>query len=145
MPLSDGKKQDYLATTRQLAFKKSVDICNCFGHDKKKCKKEIVDNLLNPKQEVWFAPFTRTMERFITLSNDGVMLYDYYFSPRTQKNQLKKAMEADKQRVIFAKLRDYKRDDKFRFIGVFIVDKMKSSMENGIVYKKVAEKVLIEK
>ncbi len=145
MPNSESKRIDYISTSRQPSFKKIVDIVNCFGHQKKKCKKEFIDNALNAKQQLWFAPFERSEKRDIRLNNDGSLLIETWFSSRTQKAKLKKMMEEGMQRVVFARLKDYKGDDKFRFAGIFIVDKMNSSKENGILYKKVADTILIEK
>ena len=145
MPISESKKQDYLSTSRQPSFKKIVDIVNCFGHNKKKCKKEFIDNALNTKQRLWFAPFERSEKRYIRLNNDGSQLIESWNKSRTQKTKLKKMMEEETQRVVFAHLKDYKGEDKFRFVGIFIVDKMNSSMENGTLYKKVADTILIEK
>ena len=145
MPVSQAKRQDYLSTSRQPSFKKIVEIVNCFGHDKKKCKKEFIDNALNLKQRLWFAPFDRSSSRYIRLNNDGTQLIETWNKPRTQKDKLKKLMEEDTQRVVFAHLKDYKGADKFRFVGIFIVDKMNSSMENGTLYNKVADTILIQK
>lgn len=145
MPNTESKRQDYLSTSRQPSFKKVVDIINCFGHDRKKWKKEMIENKLNPKQQLWFAPFEQSDKRDIRLNNDGSVLIETWKKRRTLKSKLEKLMEEDTQRVVFARLKDYKGDDKFRFVGIFIVDKMNSSKENGVLYKKVADTILIQK
>jgi very-short-patch-repair endonuclease len=123
------------------AFRTMVDAANCFGHNikPKGIWKGGVDHPREPKKCIWFPKLYENAEWRNSLSHDENEIRE---SSKTDRdNHFNDFITDSRKRIVFAHAKGPLGDTLYRFKGEYELDVSSSSVEHGLVWKRINTRV----
>lgn len=74
-----------------------------------------------------------------TISNEGKYIFEYF--KKNNDKEVKKELNKDTKRYVFAKYKDEIGNISYKFIGIYLLDKEKTKKENIRVWKRVETRI----
>ncbi len=74
-----------------------------------------------------------------TISNKGKYIFEYF--KKNNDKEVKKELNKNTKRYVFAKYKDEIGNISYKFIGIYILDKEKALKENIRVWKRVETRI----
>jgi len=134
----------YIDLNDKVAFKKSVDACNCFGFSycgyqramSKKCPFE-KDKVL------WFPKLYENENWQNNITDDGKTIIEKRKANNSEfiKTYLLSSEKFTRKRIVFARVKDSLGDIMYRFKGLFKVNEEKSQNKQAIIYERIETRV----
>ncbi|MBV7297487.1 AbaSI family restriction endonuclease [Enterovibrio paralichthyis] len=136
------KALGYVDLEDDVAFRTSVEVCNLFGHNYAGFQRSSASVPGYPNHKLWFPKLYPNGEWFNELSQDGKEILEYNIESIEKRAQvIEKNLQQDITMVVFARVRNELGQTMYRFRGVFVQDREKTSAEAGSYWKRVAERI----
>lgn len=136
------KEKGYLDIEDNPSFKTISHACNCLGQNYKDgSQRSYVKSKIFENHSIWFPKFYNNDEWDNWISNDGLVITEKCKIKSRQKKNFSDAINSDVSRIVFPRSKDNLGFTLYRFKGVFKIDKENSTIENGIVYRRVKSRI----
>lgn len=135
------KKKKSIHVDDNSSFKLIFHVCNLFGNSYKGFQKALAKNQFNLNQDLWFPKFYENKEWDNRISENGEYIYEICKNPIKKHDHFTHSATMNRERITFPRMKDNLGFVFYRFKGIFLFDEKLSSIENGVVYKRVAKEV----
>tara|TARA_B100000767_G_scaffold181144_1_gene169067 strand:+ start:386 stop:1249 length:864 start_codon:yes stop_codon:yes gene_type:complete len=125
----------------KVAFRKIVDGCKCMGLNYAGYQRAGANHPYEENTLIWFPKLYLNKEWANDFDEEkGVILEKNIESDEKRKAHVNTRLNDKRQRrIVFARVKGMLGDVQYRFRGVFILDKMASNHEKGLVWKRVSK------
>ncbi len=125
----------------KVAFRKIVDGCKCMGLNYAGYQRAGANHPYEENTLIWFPKLYLNKEWANDFDEEkGVILEKNFESDEKRKAHVNTRLNDKRQRrIVFARVKGMLGDVQYRFRGVFILDKMASNHEKGLVWKRVSK------
>jgi very-short-patch-repair endonuclease len=138
-------KQGYIDLKDDVAFPTMVDTVKCFGREYKP-NGIWVGGVKHPKEwgkMIWFPQLYYNAKWNNSINHDETVIYEKpALDTKLDVHVQKSLRTADVKRIVFAKVRSPLGDTMYRFKGEYQVCKEQTNLQNGVVFKRIAERVV---
>lgn len=131
------KSKGKITVDEGAMFKQIAHACNCFGHNYNGFQKAMTVNNLDKSQHLWFPKLYENNDWDNKISKDGLQITSLCKIPNQRIKYLDKIMNEETERVTFPRVRDNLGFVFYRFKGIFKIDKELSSLETGVIFKRI--------
>lgn len=135
-------EKKYIDIVDDVAFRYSYLACNCFGHNYSGFQK---GGTIHPNQKntiFWFPKLyhNKGWENFI--SEDELVITEISSNPEITSNHILESLNNGYYfRVVFARVKGPLGDVMYRFKGEYELDRIISSVEKGLIWRRVKTRV----
>jgi len=134
----------YIHLNDDVAFPTMVDTVKCFGRTYKP-NGVWKGGVKHPKEwgkMIWFPQLYYNGKWNNSISDDETVIYEKPANENDLGEHLEESLRtAGVQRIVFAKVKSPLGDTMYRFKGEFKVDMEKTNSQNGVVFKRIGERV----
>lgn len=157
--ITDENKQTflqkgYIDVEDNLRFRTIMDASNFLGQDVKGMQKAWFRSKAYPGHYFWFPKFyknslwdNKLVDESEFLKDNGCVFGDLIqerpLNPDIKNSHFESIVNSDIKRIVFPRFIDNLGFVVYRFMGIYEVDKMLSSVENGMIYKRVSKRFVI--
>lgn len=136
------RKRGYLDINENPAFRTISHACNSIGQNyKDRSQRSWVKSKVFEKHYIWFPKFYNNDEWDNWMSDDGQTITEKCKIASKQKSHYEDNMNSDSKRIVFPRSKDNLGFTLYRFRGIFETDKENSSIENGIIHKRIGTRI----
>jgi very-short-patch-repair endonuclease len=139
------RKKGYLNVKENPTFRRIVDACNCLGQNYKGCQRAWVKSKVYDNHYLWFPKFYENADWDNRLDDNGVRIIE---KPKKKGLEIEKhyewSIKNPVSRIVFPRSINNLGFVLYRFKGIYTVDKEESSIEKGIVFKRIDTKFQIK-
>lgn len=133
-------KRGQISLADSVAFSRCADAANCFGHRYKNLQRGGVKHPLNDDTLIWFPKLYPHGEWQNEISEDGSVIRESNIDKKKNKIEIQKRLESPrKKRIVFAHGKDKLGIQRYRFKGVFELDREETDTKQCAVWKRIAE------
>ena len=100
-------------------------------------QKAMTINNLDKSQHLWFPKLYENNDWDNKISKDGLQITSLCKIPNQRAKYLDKIMDEETERITFPRVRDNLGFVFYRFKGIFKIDKELSSLETGVIFKRI--------
>lgn len=131
----------YIDVNEDCAFRTMVDAANCFGRNfkQKGIWKGGVDHLREPNKCIWFPKLYENINWKNSISFDEEEIREK--SKKDAMGHYKKFINDSRSRIVFAHAKGPLGDTLYRFKGEYELCKEGSSIEHGLMWKRIKTRV----
>jgi very-short-patch-repair endonuclease len=135
-------KRGEISLADNVAFRTCKDAANCFGHRYKNFQRGITTHPYRKDTSIWFPKLYSHGEWENKISPDGTMIRERNTDEEKNRNQIKRWLDDPRNtRIVFAQGKDALGILRYRFKGVFKLDRKQTMKEQCAVWKKIADVV----
>ena len=124
-------------------FRTIVDACNCMGQNYKNCQKAFYRSKHYKDHHLWFPKFYDNNEWDNSISDDGLTITEICKSPDKASGHFQQCMNQNTLRIVFPRSIDNLGYKLYSFRGIFKTDEEASSIEGGVVHRRVGTKIKV--
>ena len=140
------REKGYLDTKENPAFKTISHACNCLGQNYKDgSQRSYVKSKAYENHNIWFPKFYNNDKWDNWISDDGLTIMEKCKTKSKQKEHFDSLMNSNVNRIVFPRSKDNLGFTLYRFKGIFKTDKENSSIENGIIHRRINNRIEIKK
>lgn len=140
------REKGYLDTKENPAFKTISHACNCLGQNYKDgSQRSYVKSKVYENHNIWFPKFYNNDKWDNWISDDGLTIMEKCKTKSKQKEYFYSLMNSNVNRIVFPRSKDNLGFTLYRFKGIFKTDKENSSIENGIIHRRINNRIEIKK
>ena len=140
------REKGYLDTKENPAFKTISHACNCLGQNYKDgSQRSYVKSKAYENHNIWFPKFYNNDKWDNWISDDGLTITEKCKTESKQKEHFDSLMNSNVNRIVFPRSKDNLGFTLYRFKGIFKTDKENSSIENGIIHRRINNRIEIKK
>lgn len=137
-------KRGFIDLKDDVAFRTMVDAANCFGNNYSP-KAIWTAGAKHPKEQgkiIWFPKLYENGEWNNSINDLENQIIEINKDPKKAKDHIKKSLEKkEEKRIVFARVKSPLGDVMYRFKGEFEIDLEKTNYRNGVVFRRVSERV----
>lgn len=122
-------------------FRTILDACNCMGQNYKNCQRGFYTSKHYEKHHLWFPKFYENEEWNNSISEDGETITEICKTPEKAANHFKRSINYNTLRIVFPRSIDNLGYKLYSFKGIFKTDLEASSIEKGVVHRRVDTKI----
>lgn len=138
------RQKGYLDTEENPAFKTISHACNCLGQNYKDgSQRSYVKSKVYKNHNIWFPKFYNNDKWDNWISDDGLTIMEKCKTKSKQKEHFDSIMNSTVNRIVFPRSKDNLGFTLYRFKGIFKTDKENSSIENGIIHRRINNRIEI--
>ncbi len=126
-------------------FRTILDACNCMGQNTKSGYRAFYTSKQFENHHLWFPKFFENKEWDNSISDDGLTIKEICKISEKAENHYKRSMKYDSLRIVFPKSIDNLGFRMYSFKGIFKTDLGASSVENGVIHRRVDTKINVPK
>lgn len=135
-------KKGKISLADGVAFRTCKDAANCFGHKYKNFFKGITKHPHREDTAIWFPKLYPHGEWENEISPDGTVIRERNTDEEKNARQIKVWLDQPRNvRIVFAQGRDTLGILRYRFKGVFRLNRRDTKIEQCAVWKRVADRV----
>lgn len=135
-------KRGEISLVDNVAFRTCKDAANCFGHKYKNFQRGITNHSYRKDTSIWFPKLYSHGEWENEISPDGTMIRERNTDEEKNRNQIRRWLDDPRNtRIVFAQGKDALGILRYRFKGVFKLDRKETMKEQCAVWKKIADVV----
>ena len=125
----------------KVAFRKIVDGCKCMGLNYAGYQRAGANHPYEENTLIWFPKLYLNKEWANDFDEEkGIILEKNIESDEKREAHVKSCLKDKRQtRIVFARVKGMLGDVQYRFRGVFILDRVASNHENGLVWKRISK------
>ncbi|KXF79943.1 AbaSI family restriction endonuclease [Enterovibrio coralii] len=139
------KALGYVDIVDDVAFKTCMEVCNLFGHNYKGFQGSSTTVPGYPNHKLWFPKLYPNGEWLNELSQGGKEILEYNIESQEKRAAvIEMNLQQDITMIVFARVKNELGQVMYRFRGVFVQDREKTSVEAGSYWKRVAERIYIK-
>jgi len=139
-------KKGKISLKENVSFRRSVDACNCFGHRFKSIRRGWARHPTKRDTIIWFPKLYPHGEWLNEISNDGNVIREQNIDEKKNSEQIQVWLNGPRNnRIVFAQGKDVLGIMRYRFKGVFRLNKKKTKKEQRAVWVKISDDVNTEK
>ncbi|WP_220768520.1 AbaSI family restriction endonuclease [Shewanella sp. MBTL60-007] len=128
-----------IRVSENVALRTSSEVCNLLGHNYKGWQRSSASVPHHPNIKLWFPKLYPNEQWFNHISYDGCEIHEYCIESEEKKRKfIDKNLAENIQQMVFARVKDELGQTMYRFKGLFILDRDKTSYESGVYWKRVA-------
>lgn len=136
----------YLDLYENPAFKTITHACNSIGQNyKDRSQRSWVKSKVFENHNIWFPKFYSNDEWDNWISDDGQAITEKCKIISKQKKHFEDIMNSDIKRIVFPRSKDNLGFTLYRFRGIFQTDKENSSIDNGIIHRRISTRLEMKK
>jgi very-short-patch-repair endonuclease len=125
-----------------VAFSTSKDACNCFGYNYKSFQRGGTKHPNKSDTTIWFPKLYPHGEWENKISSDGRIIWERNMDETKNSEQVQKWLDDKRDlRIVFAQGRDSLGFMRYRFKGVFKLNREKTVADQCAVWEKIADEV----
>ena len=142
------KKVGMIKTADEISFRNIEDICKLFDADFKKTKRGFLrrGGIYHPNSKeylLWWPSEINRRGWSNTLSQDELEIVETHKDDTIKAQHFQEHVNSPQKRIVFFHHTDVLGLTSYKYKGVFVYDKLKSSATTGIVWKKVEDELNI--
>lgn len=137
------KTKGYLDVSENPAFRRTVDACNCLGQNYIGVQRAYFKSKKYENHYLWFPKFYENESWDNKITDNGETIIEKCKIDGRKEKHYHDLINSKVKRIVFPRSIDNLGFALYRFKGLFEVDKEKSSIENGMVYKRISTKLEI--
>ncbi|MHA7965821.1 AbaSI family restriction endonuclease [Paenibacillus sp. CAU 1782] len=131
-----------ISLKENVAFRTSKDACNCFGYKYKKFQRGGTKHPLKKDTSIWFPKLYPHGEWENKISSDGSIIWERNVNETKNTEQIQKWLNDKRNvRIVFAQGKDSLGFMRYRFKGVFRLNREKTFMEQRAVWERISDEV----
>ena len=137
-------EKGFIDLNDDCAFKTMVDAANCFGHVYKPngIWKGGVKHPKENRKLIWFPKLYKNEKWNNSISNDETEIREISEFPETTRTHIDKVLNEEiYNRIVFARVKSPLGDTMYRFKGEYELDKQKTNYIDGLMWRRVSERV----
>ena len=125
----------------KVAFRKIVDGCKCMGLNYAGYQRAGANHPYEENTLIWFPKLYLNKEWANDFDEEkGIILEKNIESDDKREAHVNSCLNDKRQRrIVFARVKGMLGDVQYRFRGVFILDRVASNHENGLVWKRISK------
>lgn len=125
-----------------VTFKYSHLVANCFGHNYQGNQKGEVKHPMEEGKSIWFPKFYSNAKMNNQISDDGTEILEIDSVPEKRQPYFDKVMKQGLfTRLVFPQFKDPSGGNHYRFMGEFKLDLEASSVDGGLLWRRVSTSV----
>lgn len=125
-----------------VAFRTCKDAANCFGHEYRGYQHGITNHPHRKDASIWFPKLYPHGEWENTISPDGTVIREKNIDKEKNKSQINAWLDNPRcVRIVFAQGKDPLGIMRYRFKGVFRLNRRDTNNEQCAVWKRIADRV----
>jgi very-short-patch-repair endonuclease len=138
-------EKEYIDLIDDCAFKTMVDAANCFGNSYKE-KGIWKGGAKHPKEQdklIWFPKLYKNGKWNNSISVDEKTINEICMFPDMAKTHIDSVIKRKIfNRIVFARVKSPLGDIMYRFKGLYHLDQAATNYEQGLVWRRIAERVM---
>jgi len=135
-------KRGKISLADNVAFRTCKDAANCFGHKYKNFYRGITNHPYREDIKIWFPKLYSHGEWQNEISHDGTIIRERNTDKEKNRKQIKRWLDDPRNtRIVFAQGKDALGILRYRFKGVFKLDRKETMQEQCAVWQKIADVV----
>lgn len=135
-------EKGYIDVKDSVAFKKSVDACNCFGCNYQAWQKGATKHPIEKDKEIWFPKLYPNGEWDNNISSDENIITEKNVHSNKVAEHIKRVIEKRRhKRIVFARVKSPLGDIMYRFKGLFELNIEKTQIRNCLIWEKTSDMV----
>lgn len=131
------KKKGYLDVNENPSFKTILDASNCLGQNYKGVQRAWFKSKVYENYNLWFPKFYKNADWDNKISDDGKTIFEKCKIKIKKDTYYHDSIDSKIKRIVFPRCIDNLGFILYKFKGIFVIDKERSSPENGMVYKRI--------
>ena len=133
-------KKGYLDIAENPAFRRIVDACNCLGQNYIAVQSNWFKSKVYDGYYLWFPKFYNNDEWDNSISDDGLIITEKCKNPKKAEKWFNNTINNPVKRITFPRRIDNLGFRLYKFTGIFETDLENSSIENGVIHRRVADR-----
>lgn len=131
-----------IALKDNVAFRTCKDACNCFGYKYKNYQRGGAKHPLKDNTSIWFPKLYPHGEWLNEISIDGCTIVEKNTDDKKNSVYVKQWLNDSRNiRIVFAQGKDALGMMRYRFKGVFKLNKEKTASEQSAIWEKISDQV----
>lgn len=135
------RKKGYLEISENPAFRTILDASNCLGQDYKGVQRAWFKSKVYKNHNLWFPKFYENKDWDNKMSADGKTITEKCKNKEKQEAHYKGILNNSIKRIVFPRSIDNLGFVLYRFKGIFETDKEYSSIENGVIHRRIDTRI----
>lgn len=132
-------KKGKISLADNVAFRTCKDAANCFGHNYRDFQRGITNHPRRKHASIWFPKLYPHGEWKNEISPDGTVIRERNEDEEKNRDQIKKWLDDPRNtRIVFAQGKDALGILRYRFKGVFRLDRKQTRKEQCAIWKRTA-------
>jgi len=132
----------YIDVKDDVAFRTSAEAASCFGKTYKGLQRGGVKHPNEAGKIIWFPKLYDTGEWNNRMSDDKTIIWEINESPEKAKEHIDHGLNSEIQsRIVFAHVKDSSGKFMYHFMGEYRLDRQATNYQDGLVWRRVAERV----
>jgi len=121
-----------------VAFRTQADAAACFGRERKSLQWSYIHHPVEKGKRIWFPKLYENADWDNRISLDEETITEFCLTSVGMEKHFTRSMKDPASRVTFARVRSPKGDTMYRFKGEYEPDRDKSSIANGVIFRRIA-------
>lgn len=131
------KQKGYFDVFEDTAFRTSLDACNCLGQNYKKIQAGFFKSKKYTGYRIWFPKFHENEQWNNFINDDETVITEFCKVPSKKQKHFDDSMTKQSLRITFPRVIDNLGFTLYKFKGIFKTDYQISSIDSGIVHRRV--------
>ncbi len=134
-------EKGFVDVADDVAFRTQADAAACFGRERRSLQWSYIHHPVEKGKRIWFPKLYKNEDWDNRISLDEEIITEFCLTSVGMEKHFKRSIkDTAVGRLTFARVRSPMRDVMYRFKGEFRIDREASSVENGVIFRRVSKR-----